>query len=73
MPRRRQAAALLSVHRAFVRPWLNGYERRLRSVQARELVPQAIRQSLLDAVAAVKADADVLRRGLACPADAGTP
>jgi len=56
-----------------VRPWLNGYERRLRSVQARALVPQAIRQSLLDAVSAVKADADVLRRGLACPADAGTP
>jgi PKD repeat protein len=53
-----------------VSSWLHTYEHRLRSVQARILVPEAIRAEMLDAAVAMHADAGTLRRGLVCPADA---
>ena len=56
-----------------VRPWIESFRRELRSVQARTLVPQAVRTELTQAATALRGDVNVLARTLVCPDDAALP
>ncbi|MEW6273260.1 MAG: PKD domain-containing protein, partial [Thermodesulfobacteriota bacterium] len=56
-----------------VRPWIDSFRRELRSVQARTLVPQAIRAALLQEATALRTHVNALSRALACPDDAQAP
>jgi hypothetical protein len=56
-----------------VRPWVESFRRELRSVQARTLVPQAVRTQLLQAATALRGDVNAMARALVCPNDAAMP
>jgi hypothetical protein len=56
-----------------MRSWIDAYARRMKSSQARTLVPDPTRTQLAQAAAGMRVHVNAMARGMVCPQDAGAP